>query len=129
MQSVGSYQERTRELEPLTIGRAYAHRDALGMIAIAGDAHAREDGLRAEPLDGRLMQQHLQLAAMNRILGPGVACEEAARLRVDVVAVEPDQGPFFGRQPDHIERVLPEAEIIELAHGIGLEVDADAERP
>ena len=65
---------------------------------------------------------------MHRVLRPLVAGEQPARLGVDVVAVEPDQRPFLGRQAHAVEVGLREAEIVELAHGVGLQIDADAER-
>ena len=65
---------------------------------------------------------------MHRVLRPVVAGEQPARLGIDVVAVEPDQRPFLGRQADAVEVGLRDAEVVELAHGVGLQVDADAER-
>ena len=66
---------------------------------------------------------------MHRILRPVVAGELAARLGIDVVAVQAHQRPFPGRQADAVEIGFGDAEIVELAHGIGLHIDADAERP
>jgi hypothetical protein len=74
------------------------------------------------------MQQHMKLAAMNRVLRPLVSRQESARFGIDVVAVEPDQRPFLGRQTHAIEIGLTETEIIELAHRVRLHVDANAER-
>ena len=65
---------------------------------------------------------------MHGILRPLVAGQQAARLGIDVVAVEPDQRPFLGGQTDAIEVGLRDAEVEELAHRIGLQVDADAQR-
>ena len=41
---------------------------------------------------------------------------------------KPDQRPFLGRQADAVEIGFGDAEVVELAHGIGLQIDADAER-
>ena len=65
---------------------------------------------------------------MHGVLRPVVAGEQPARLGVDVVAVQPDQRPFLRGQADAVEVGLAEAEVVELAHGVGLQVDADAER-
>ena len=65
---------------------------------------------------------------MHRVLRPVVARQFSARLRIDVVAVESDQRPFFRRQADAVEVGFSHAEVVEFAHGIGLQIDADAER-
>ena len=65
---------------------------------------------------------------MHRVLRPVVAREFAARLRIDVVAVQSDQRPFARRKADPVEVGLGDAEVVEFAHGIGLQIDADAER-
>ena len=65
---------------------------------------------------------------MHGVLRPLVPGEPPARLRVDVVAVEADQCPLFRGQADLVELRFRDAEVIELAHGVGLQVDADAKR-
>jgi len=56
-------------------------RHAVGMIAITRDAMAKPDRVGPEPLQRHLVEQHLQLPAMHRVLRPAVAREQAARLR------------------------------------------------
>ena len=97
--------------------------------AIAGHPLAQPHRIGAGAGDEDVVQEHVELAAMHGVLLPVVAGELAARLGIDVVAVQPDQRPFPGRQPDAVERRLADAEIVEFAHRIGLQVDADAERP
>jgi hypothetical protein len=74
------------------------------------------------------MQKHVEVAAMNRVLRPVVAGEQPARLGIDVVAVQPNERPFPCGKANAIEIVLREAKIIEFAHRVRLEIDADAER-
>ncbi len=65
---------------------------------------------------------------MHGILRPLVAGQQAAGLGIDVVAVEADQRPLLGGQADAIEVGLRDAEVVELAHRVGLQVHADAQR-
>src|SRR4029079_11726829 len=59
---------------------------------------------------------------------PLVAREQAARLGIDVVAVQPHERPFLGLHADRVEPLRPDAELVELANGVGLKVDTYAER-
>ena len=115
------------EVEPSACFDERAHA-AVGILAVAGHSAPEPDRVRPDPLHHLFMQQHVELAAMNRILRPVVAGQEPARLGIDVVAVKPDQRPFLCGQADAVEILLGDAEIIEFAHGIGLQIDADAER-
>ena len=74
------------------------------------------------------MQQHVEETTMNRILRPVVASQDTSWLRIDVIAIEPNQRPLPCGQAHAIELLLGNAEIIEFAHGVGLQIDADAER-
>ena len=121
-------QQRAARLRGRAVGMRDVRRDAAGIVAVAGDAAAEPDRLRSQPLHHLLVQQHVEAAAMHRILRPVVAGETPARLRIDVVAVEPDQRPFPRGQAHLIELALGDPEIVELAHRIGLHIDADAER-
>src|SRR4030095_12802361 len=67
-------------------------------------------------------------AAMYRVLRPLVAGAHAARLGVDLFAVQADQHKFPGLQPAGTEVIGPKPELVELTHGVRLHVDADAER-
>ena len=102
--AVGADQQRAARLGARAVGvldeRAHA---AVGMIAVAGHAAAEPDRVRPDPLHRLVVQQHVELAAMHRILRPVVAGEQPARLGIDVVAVEPDQRPFPRRQADAVE--------------------------
>ena len=66
---------------------------------------------------------------MDGVLRPVVAGEPPAWLGINVVAVQSHQRPFLRRQTDAVEIGWREAEVVKLAHGIGLQIDADAERP
>ena len=101
---------------------------AVGILSVAGHAVPEPDRLRPDPLHQLFMQQHVKLATMNRVLRPVVASQEPSGLGIDVIAVEPDQRPFSCGQAHPVEVILGEAEIIEFSHGIGLQIDADAER-
>ena len=65
---------------------------------------------------------------MHRILRPLVTGTQAARLGVHLFAVQSDQHPFPGLQPDGVELLGPDPELVELTHGVRLQVDADPER-
>src|SRR5688572_18967262 len=65
---------------------------------------------------------------MHRVLRPVVTGEQTARLRVHVLAVQPDERPLARRQPDRVQSVGADTELVELADGVRLQIDADAER-
>jgi len=44
------------------------------------------------------------------------------------VAVAPHQRPFARLQADGVQHLLAQAQVVQLAHGIGLQVDAHAQR-
>ena len=69
--------------------------------------HALSHGAGAETLDDGLVQEHLQAAAVHRVLRPLVAGAHAARLGVDLFAVQSDQHKFPGLQPDGVELLGP----------------------
>ena len=68
-----------------------------------------------------------EMAAMHRVLRPAIARKTPARLRVDVIAVEADQCPLHCRDAQLVELRLRDAEVVEFAHGVGLQVDAHAQ--
>ncbi len=76
--------------------------DAVFILAVAGDAARELYGVLADALDDLVIEQHVKLAAVHGILRPVVAGELPARLGINVVAVQPDQGPFLGRQADAV---------------------------
>ncbi len=130
MDPVGPHQQPPVRLRARAIGVLDQGRHpAAGVLAISGDPAAQPHGIRAGPLQQRVVQQHVELAAVDRILRPPVAGQPAAGFAIDVRAIEPDQGPLLGRHADGLELSLADAEVVEFAHGVGLQVDADAERP
>jgi hypothetical protein len=128
--AVGADQQRALGLGGCAVGVLDQRADAaVRVLAVAGDAAAEPHRGSSSALHELVVQQHVELAAVHRVLRPVVAGEQAARLRIDVVAVEADQRPFPGGQPDAVEICLGEAEVVKLAHRIGLQIDADPERP
>jgi hypothetical protein len=130
VQSVRADQQGTVELLALAVASPDQRGDAAPglMVAIAGDLHARADGVDAETFYRRLVQKHLQAAPVNGVLRPLVTCEEATGFRVDVIAVQPDERPLLGLHADRRETLGSDPELVELPHGVGLQVDAHAER-
>ena len=63
---------------------------AVGILPIAHHPATKSDRLRPDPLHHFFMQQHVELAAMNRVLRPVVASQKSARLGINVIAVKPD---------------------------------------
>ncbi len=128
VQAVGGHQQAAFDFEPAAIEGVDEGGDAGGVVAVSADLVAQADRIAAEPFERRPVQQHLQLAAVHRVLRPAIARQQAARLGIDVIAVAADQGPLAGLDADGVEQLVVEAEVVQLAHGIGLQVDADAQR-
>lgn len=59
---------------------------------------------------------------------PTVAGEQAARLGIDVVAIATHQRPFARLDADRVQQFRAQPQLVELAHGVGLQVDAHAQR-
>jgi hypothetical protein len=125
---IGADQQCAVRLGGRAVGAFDQRRDAAPTLAIAGNAMAEADGVRSRALDQLVMQQHVEAAAVHRVLRPVIAGVETARLGIDVVAIQPHQRPFLGGQADPVEIALADAEVVQLAHGVRLHVDADAER-
>jgi hypothetical protein len=130
MQPVGGDQQAACRFPALAVAVLQERGDAFAVrvIAIAGDLDASGDCLRSDPLQHRAIEQHLQLAAMDGVLRPVVAGAQTARLGVHVLAVETDQRPFERLDADGGECFRADAHFVELAHGVGLQVDAHAQR-
>ena len=130
MQTVRADQQGPLDLAALAVARLDQCPDAAAVvvIAVAGDRQAGSNGVCAETLDDGPVEQHLQTAAVHRILRPLVAGAQAARLGVHLLAVQSDQHPFPGLQPDGVELLGPDPEFVELAHRVRLQVDAHPER-
>ena len=82
---------------------------------------------RAQPLVDRREQDLVQLAPRNRNLRPAIAGGAAARLGPDQLAVLVVEGELLGEDAGRGELVA-ETERGQLADGVGLQVDAVAER-
>ena len=122
-----SNQQRSFDLQTLPIAGLNQRRDAPFVIPITGNAMPGPDGVATEALESRPIQQHLQLPSMHRVLGPPIPRGDATQLGIDVVAVQPHQGPLLGLHANPSQQLLPDAEVVELAHRVGLKVDPDAE--
>ena len=122
MQAVGADQQPAVDFQVTAVLRFDERGHAIDSVAVAGDPVAQPHRVGAEPIEHRPVQQHLQLAAMHRVLRPAIACEQAARLGVDVVAVAPDQGPLPCLDADAVEHLVVDGEVIQLSHRVGLQV-------
>ena len=126
--AVGANKQRAARLRRRAVGVLDQRADvAIVEFAIAGNPAAELDRLRPDPLNDLVVQQHVELPAMHGVLRPVVAGKFSAGLGIDVVAVQSDQRPFPGGEADLVEIGLGDAEVVKLAHGVGLQVDADAE--
>jgi hypothetical protein len=85
-------------------------------------------GAGTETVEHGSVEEHLQTAAMYRVLRPLVAGAHPARLGVDLFTVQADQNKFSGLQPDGVELLGPDPELVELTHGVRLQVDPHPER-
>lgn len=128
MQAVGRDQQRACHFLPPAVACLDQGRDAVGVLPITGHALAQAHGIVAQSRAHGIEQQHLQLSAMHRVLRPAVAGGQTARLGIDLVAVATHQRPFARLQADGVEHVVAEAQVVQLAYGVGLQVDADAQR-
>jgi len=127
VQAVGRDQQPPAHLLPFARARFDQRRHALRILAVARHPAAQLHRVGTEALLHRVEQQHLQLAAVHRILRPLVAGQQAARLGIHIMAVAAHQRPFPGLDADGVERGGVETQVVELAHGIGLQVDAHAQ--
>jgi len=92
-----------------------------------GERGARADDV-AEAGGHGLVQHHLQVAAVDRVLRPVVTERPPARLAPDAAPVPVEVHHLAGRDGGRRERVA-EAELGQLAHGVRHQVDPHAERP
>jgi hypothetical protein len=129
MDAVGADQQRTARLRRRAVGVLDQRANApVAELAIAGNPAAELDRLRPDPLDDLVVQEHMEQPAMYGVLRPVVAGEFSARFGIDVVAVQSDQRPLPGGQTHPVEIGLGDAEVVKFAHGVRLQIDADAER-
>jgi len=89
---------------------------------------AGDDALRPQAFARGLQQHHLQPAAVDGELRPAVAGGLAARLRPDELAALGVVGQLRGAHAQGVEPV-EQAQLVQLAHRMGQQVDADAQRP
>ena len=89
---------------------------------------AGPDGIGTEPLTDRLQQDHLQRAAVDRVLRPTEAGRPTARILHDLLTILAQV--FERARLDAVRRQrLAEPQLDEFARPVGQQVDADAERP
>lgn len=128
VQAVGRDQQRPRHFQAFTAAGLDQGRDAIGILPVARHPLAQPHGTVAQAVFDRVEQQHLQLPPVHRVLRPAVAGLQAAGFGVDLAAVAAHQRPFACLQADGVQHVVAEPQVVQLAHGIGLQVDADAQR-
>ena len=75
METIRPDQKRTRDLQTIAVVRLDQRPDAepVGVVAVAGDRHARSDGASAEAFEDGPVEEHLEPPAMHGILRPLVA--------------------------------------------------------
>jgi len=128
VQAVRGDQQAAVAFEAAAVARFNQCGDPVVTVPVAGHALAEPDRVAAEALEHGAVQQHLQLAAVHRVLRPAIAGQQAARLGVDVVAVAADKRPLTCLDADRVQQFAADAEVVELANGVRLQVDADTER-
>ena len=86
------------------IGRSGEVRDhAIGILIEADQPMADVDRRFADPLRGGLIEQALQLAAMDRELRPGIARIQATRLGPDALAEPVAVDQLLGSDAGHVQ--------------------------
>ncbi len=118
--------------------RAFGGRQ-IALLVAEGDDHAAIDILAVDRLAARhhralagagfqrMEQHHLETAAMDGELRPGIARELPARLRPDLLALLGEIGDLAGAHADRVHLRL-EPHLEQFAHGMRLHIDADAQR-
>ena len=116
-----------RRLDGIAAAVDEAGDDLAALLLEGREAAAEPDLVRAQHLPGRLEQDHLQLAAMDRELRPRQAGVPAARIGPDRLAVAVGIAQLARLDAGGGERRL-HAEARQDAHRARLDVDADAKR-
>ncbi|MDA4084743.1 hypothetical protein MHAS_01664 [Mycolicibacterium hassiacum DSM 44199] len=101
--------------------------DAGSVVGEPRDPGAGPHGIAAQPLTYRGEQQHLQAAAVNRQLRVRIPGRQAARFdeqQRTVGAVVADRRRGHGSVRDDV----PQSQTVQLAHGVGEQVEADTQR-
>lgn len=100
--------------------------DLAVLLPEAGEVVAGVDASRAEPFEHGPMQDAEQLAAVNGDLRPAVAGGQATWFAPDPLAVPGVEDEFGGGDADR-SQIVKETELGQLAHGVGHDVDTDAQ--
>ena len=128
MQAVGRNQQRARHFALSAVACLDDGGDAIGILPVAHHTLPQLHGIVAQAgLDG-VVQHHLQLPPVHRILRPVVARLQAAWLGVHLVPVAAHQRPFACLQANGVQHVVAKPQVVQLAHSVGLQVDAHAQR-
>ena len=128
MDAVGADQEIALRFAGRRTGRICEARDDLvAALLQAGEMMAGRERVRTEPLVDGAEQDLVQLAARDRDLRPAVAGGLAARLGPDQLPVLVVEGELGGEDAG-TGKLLAEPERGELAHRIGLQIDAEPDR-
>lgn len=127
MNAVGTDQQGALDLDRAAL-REEPGRHGVRILTVVDESMAGHEGFAAKTRRHRLQQQHVQTAAMHRVLGPVVAGVQAARLGVDLVAVATDQSPLPAAHADLRQHGVVQPQIEQLAHRIRLQIDAQAQR-
>jgi hypothetical protein len=128
MDAVRADQERALDGGFDAFGRDEARGHTLRAVVIARDPLARPHRLRAETVQHRAVEQHVEPAPVDGILRPEVAGLRPAWLGMNLRPVQAKERPFPRRQPDGVERVGPDAEVEQFPHRVRLQVDPHPER-
>ena len=129
MDAVGADQHIAAHGLQLLAGRAIDEpgRHALLVLGEGIEGVTEEDILIADAGPHCLVQDHQQSTAMDRVLRPAVAGGEAARFAPDALPVLGVKRELGGR--DRLAgELIAQTQLDQLAHGVRLDVDADADR-
>src|SRR5687768_1666128 len=98
MQTVRPDEQGPVDLRALTVASLDQNPNAMAVVivAVTGDRRACANGVDPETIDDGSVEEHLQVAAVHRILRPLIAGAQAARLGVHLFAVQANQHPFPG---------------------------------
>jgi len=75
-----------------------------------------------------IMQRQLEGTTVGGVLRPSIPGRTAAGFGVDLLAIQPDKGPFPNRNPKTIKVGFGKPELQQFANSVWLKVDANAKR-
>ena len=128
VQAIGGDQQRSVHFPAFTIACLDDRRHTVGILPVAHHPLPQLHGVVSQAFSHGVEQHHLQLPPVHRILRPVVARLQAAWLGVHLVAVAPHQRPFARLQANGVQHFVAKPQVVQLPHGIGLQVDAHAQR-